>query len=129
MSDVGAIAEIRAAAAEWHCGEPAFHYEQALAALGACTEHAIAVLGVEVLRPEHGAYEVVTYSSYDAGETGRGLQALRDTHGWPAYVSRNNALAEGFIRAETRPRPFLYLLTTASREEAEPGAPAGRHGT
>jgi hypothetical protein len=121
MSKIETIPEIRALVARWLGEEPAFRYSESFAAIALCTAHAIAILGVEVLRPEGDQYQVLSFSAYETGESGRVLDSAQRANDWRTFVDRNNAYAEKYIRSEERPgEDVIYLFTDASRWPVSP---------
>lgn len=121
MSKIETIPEIRALVARWLGEEPAFRYSESFAAIAQCTAHAIAILGVEVLRPEGDQYQVLGFSTYDGSESVRMLESAQSANDWRTYVNLNNAYAEKYIRSEERPgEDVIYLFTDASRWPVSP---------
>lgn len=118
MGDIEAIPDICALVALWLGEEPMFRYSDSFAAVAQCTAHGIAVLGVEVLRPDGDQYQVLGFSTYDGSESVRALESALRANGWRKYVNINNAFAKKYIRSERRPgEDVIYLFTAASERE------------
>ena len=96
-------------------GEAAFIYPNVLDAIAWCTEHAIAVLGVELFVGPLDGFFTDALSSYEFVAAGRS---------WPQFVEDNNRSAIQFVNDHRGGEDHFYLLTTSSQEQlANPTAP------
>jgi hypothetical protein len=89
-------------------GEAAFVYPNVLDAIAWCTEHAIAVLGVELFVGPLDGFFTDALSSYEfvaAGKT------------WSQFVEENNLSAVQFVNDHRTGDNQFYLLTTSSQQE------------
>ena len=84
-----------------------FPYEQTLTAITVAGEHAIAVLGIELLKVDADKLQTISYSAYD-------LKASSD---WSDFVKSNNAEAISFIKANRFGDGYGYILTSVSQQE------------
>jgi hypothetical protein len=89
-------------------GEAAFVYPNVLDAVAWCTEHAIAVLGVELFVGPLDGFFTDALSSY-------GFVAAGIT--WSQFVEDNNRSAVQFVNDHRTGENQFYVLTTSSQEE------------
>jgi hypothetical protein len=89
-------------------GEFAFIYPNVLDAIVWCTEHAIAVLGVELFVGPLDGFFTEALSSYEFVAAGKS---------WPQFVEDNNGSAVQFVNAHRAGDNQFYLLTTSSQQE------------
>lgn len=97
-------------------GEAAFTYPNVLDAIAWCTEHAIAVLGVELFVGPLDGFFTDALSSYEFVAGGKS---------WSEFVEDNNRSAVQFANEHRGGDNRFYLLTTSSQQEL-PSSTAGR---
>ena len=100
-------------------GEAAFIYPNVLDAITWCTEHAIAVLGVELFVGPLDGFFTDALSSYEFVAVGKS---------WSAFVEDNNRSAAQFVNEHRSGDNHFYVLTTSSQQEL-PSTTAGRPGS
>ncbi|HUE01159.1 MAG TPA: hypothetical protein VMR62_16415 [Bryobacteraceae bacterium] len=86
------------------CGIP---YPEVLQAIDIATAREIAVLGVELFQIEDSALRFVTGSGYEFPYVGP----------WDEFVQGNNIAARTFVMKNIREEGFVYILTSACRQE------------
>lgn len=89
-------------------GEPAFTFPDVLNALLTCTQHEIAVLGVELMRAAPQGYCTEGISPYEV--------QLKE-HTWHEFVALNNSLAAEFVKQNRGGDDYFYLLTASQQGE------------
>ena len=103
----------RAASGKTMGDELAFTFPEVAEVIKRCSEHQIAVLGVEVFEVRPTGYLTKNLSDYDQ-RTGSGP---KQQAGWADYVRANNLLAEEFVKLHPTGDDHIYVLTTASWRE------------
>jgi hypothetical protein len=87
--------------------ELAFAYCDVFETVRICTQHEIAVLGVEIFEiTKDGKYQAKGFSNYTL--------VMPD---WSRFVKDNNALAVGFIQRNPFDNGHVCVFTTCSRTE------------
>jgi hypothetical protein len=89
-------------------GEPAFTYPEVLDALASCTNHGVAVLGVELFRASPAGYQTEKISAYEV--------RLED-QAWNDFAVLNNSLAAEFVTQNQGGDDHFYLLTASTQQE------------
>jgi hypothetical protein len=90
--------------------ELTFSFPEVLQVINLCTEHEIAVLGLEIFQVLPQGYATKRLSGYDQ-QMNKGPENVA---GWPEYVARSNRLAEEFVRSNPTGDDHVYILTTSS---------------
>jgi hypothetical protein len=109
IGDFEAIPAVAAAAAARVGNELLFPFSKAFELVRLCSEHQIAVLGIELFAPRtEGAYQAMGFSDYDLRLKNNPERAEE----WLDYVKANNTQAEQFL-TQNRDN-HLIVFTTAS---------------
>lgn len=88
--------------------EPAFTYPDVLDAILTCTQHKIAVLGVELMRAVPQGYSTESMSPYEV---------QLNEHPWHEFVALNNSLAIEYVKQNKGGDDHFYLLTASQQSE------------
>jgi hypothetical protein len=91
-------------------GEAAFLYPNVLDAIASCTEHALAVLGVELFVGPLDGFFTDALSSYEFVVAGKS---------WSQFVEDNNQSAVQFVNDHRGGDNYFYLLTTSSQQQLQ----------
>jgi hypothetical protein len=116
MGDFEQITGLSEAAVAKIGHELVFHYSRALELIKLCSEHRIAVLGIELFLPAGEQFQACGCSTYDLGSNQRWPQ-VEDDVTWLKYVDWNNTEAEMFVTTTPLSENYLCILTTTSMAE------------
>jgi hypothetical protein len=111
-----AVSEAVVARTHGVSGEAVFSYSRALELIKLCSEHRIAVLGVELFLPAGEKFQACGCSTYDLGSNQRWPQ-VEDDVTWLKYVEWNNSEAENFVKTTRLSEDYLCIFTTTSMAE------------
>jgi hypothetical protein len=89
-------------------GEPTFTFPEVLDALAMCTQHEVAVLGIELFKVIPTGYHTEKISPYEVKLSGQT---------WHEFVVLNNSLAVEFVRQNHGGDDHFYLLTASTQQE------------
>jgi hypothetical protein len=118
MGEFEQISGIAAAAVSRVGNELAFTFPDVLHVVKICTQHEVAVLGIELFEVHTDGYSTKRLSLYSHDQSAQQqLNRTLQESGWQGYVGASNALAEEFIRQNPTGDEHVYLLTTSSWRE------------